>query len=125
MPIQRQVTETVTHTLTLLTLQEYADQIVPEPYKQPLKTLDEALRVHGWDRDPMPDDYCPECCGKPVEIVSFLGGPYQAACKVCGRFVIDVTGPQFGNSYVSVVDSKKVDLETDFGHRWIAGKKED
>src|SRR5580698_4076681 len=99
MPIERTITKQVTRTLTLLTLQEYADSIVAEGYRQPLKTIHEALAVHGWDVDPFPEDYKPICCGHEVECRSFLGDAYMARCKTCGKFVLDVTGPSFGNSY--------------------------
>lgn len=121
MPITKTVTEQVTRTLSLLTLQEYADSIVAAEYRQPLKTIHEALAVHGWDADPFPEDYKPVCCGAPVQCQSFLGDTYMARCKSCKKFVLDVTGPSFGNSWVSMPDSKKVDLETDMDRRWIAG----
>ena len=120
MPITKTVTEQHTRTLTLLTLQEYADQILDESYKQPLKTIHEALAVHGWDVDPFPEDYKPTCCGDTVDIRRFLGGPYLVQCKKCKRFVLDVTGPEFGNSWVSFPDSQKVDMETDYERRWVA-----
>lgn len=122
MTVTRQITETIIETLTLLTLQEYADQSVPEEFRQPLKTIHEALAEHGWDANPIPDDYHPACCGETVECSSFIGSTYLAHCNKCGRFVFDVTGPSFGNSYVAVVDSQRVDLETDMDHRWISGQ---
>jgi hypothetical protein len=120
MPITKQITETSTRTVTILTLQEYADSTIPEEYRQPLKTIHEALSIHGWECNPMPDDYKPVCCGKEVECRSFLGGAYLAHCRDCGRFVLDITGPSFGNAYVSFPDGEQVDLETDIEHRWIA-----
>ena len=121
MPITKSITETQTRTVTLLTLQEYADSILDEPYKQPLKTIAEALAVHGWECDPMPDNYRPICCGVETECKSFLGGAYLATCKTCGKFVYDVTAPTFGNAWVSFPSSEKVDMETDYERRWIAG----
>lgn len=118
MPITKTITER--RTVTLLTLQEYADKVVAEEYRQPLKTIHEALAVHGWDADPFPENYKPKCCGSEVTVRSFIGDPYSAECERCGKFIVDVTSPSFGNSWVSVPDSKQVDLETDFEHRWIA-----
>lgn len=123
MPITKTITEKVTRTVTLMTLQEYADARVSEEYRQTLKTIEEALHVHGWLDGPMPDEFKPVCCEEETECESFLGGAYLAICKKCGKFVFDVTGPTFGNSWVSYPDSKKVDLETDIEHRWIAGVK--
>ena len=119
--IQKTITKQVTRTRTLLTLQEYADSIAPERYRQPLKTIHEALAVHGWDVEPFPEDYKPICCGAKVECRSFLGDTYLARCASCKKFVLDVTGPSFGNSWVSMPDSEKVDLESDMDQRWIAG----
>lgn len=121
MPITRTVTKQVTKTLTLLTLQEYADATVAEQYRQPLKTIEEALSVHGWLDGPMPDEFRPVCCEEKTECKSFLGGAYLAVCKKCGNFVYDITAPTFGNSYVTFPDGEKIDLETDIEHRWIAG----
>lgn len=121
MPITKTIEESRTYTVTLMTLAEYADAILPEQYKQPLKTISEALDVHGWKPDPFPEEYKPVCCGQETTCSSFLGSCYSAMCKTCGRFVLDVTGPTFGNSWVSIPDTEKVDLETDYEHRWIAG----
>jgi hypothetical protein len=123
MPITKTITETRKRTVSLLTLQEYADQTVAEPYRQPLKTIHEALSVHGWDADPFPDDYKPICCGSEVSIRSFLGDPYFVQCEACKKFLVDVTGPQFGNSWVNLPDGEKIDLETDIDHRWIVGQE--
>jgi hypothetical protein len=122
MPIAKTFTER--RIVTLLTLQEYADQIFGLPYRQPLKTIHEALAVHGWDASPFPEDYKPKCCGSEVSVRSFLGSAYRAECKVCHKFILDVTGPTFGNSWASFPDPKKVDLETDVEHVWIAGSAE-
>ena len=122
MPVQKTITET--RAVTLMTLQEYADASVVEKYRQPLKTIHEALAVHGWDVNPIPDDYKPTCCGAQVAIRSFLGSAYEASCGKCGRFIYDVTGPTFGNSSVSICDGTKVDLETDPERCWIAAQDE-
>jgi hypothetical protein len=119
MPITKQITETKTRTVVLMTLQEYADQCVAEEYRQPLKDIHGALAVHGWDANPFPEDYRPQCCGQPISIYSFLGDPYHGECKTCGKFIHAIDGPSFGNSYVTLMDSEKVDMDTEF--RWIAG----
>lgn len=120
MPVTREITETKTRTVTLMTMQEYADASLADEYRQPLKTIEEALAVHGWDVDPIPDNYRPTCCGGEVKTQSFLGGAYLAICEKCGRFVFDVTAPTFGNSWVTFPSSDKIDMETDYERRWIA-----
>jgi hypothetical protein len=98
-----------------ISLQQFADELVAPEYRQPLKTLAEALAAVCWDEVDRPT-----CCGAEVEINSFLGAPYFAQCKTCRRFIVDVTGPQFGNSWVTLPDEKKIDgLDTE--SRWIAG----
>lgn len=89
------------------------DQLAPE-YRQPVKTLDEALSSVGWEKVDRP-----VCCGQEVQIDSFLGDAYFAQCDVCRKFIVDVTGPRFGNGHVTLVDGAKVDLDTD--KRWICG----
>jgi hypothetical protein len=118
------VTRTIAEqrTVTLLTLQEYADQIFGLPYRQTLKTIHEALAVHGWDASPFPENYKPKCCGTEVSVGSFLGSTYRAECEICHRFILDVTGPTFGNSWASFPDPEKVDLEADLEHVWIASQ---
>ena len=99
----------------MATLQEYADDVVAERYRQPLKTVEEACAAIGW---PFVDR--PECCGREVKVTAFLGGAYFAECETCGRFIRDMTAPVFGNSAAYVLSDEKVsDLSTD--RRWIAG----
>lgn len=105
-----------------ISLQKYADNTVAAMYLHPLMTIQEALDKHGWgfvDK--------PTCCGAEVKMDGFLGSIYQAWCDSCGKFVADVTGPTFqnGGGCVTVVDSDKVDVETDFEHRWISGVRQD
>lgn len=86
-------------------VQELADALVAPEYRQPVKTLAEALNANGWqyvDR--------PICCGAEIEISSFIGSPYFAECKTCGKFIVDVTGPRFGNGHVNLPDDEKVNL---------------
>lgn len=100
--------------ITKISLQEYADQSVAETYRQPLKTLHEVLAINGW-----PIEDRPLCCGKEVSIRSFIGDAYYAECSVCRKFILDVRGPSFGNAWVNVIDSERVECETDAA--WIAG----
>lgn len=97
-----------------ISAQEFADSIVGERFRQPLKTLEEAITSNGWDFV----DH-PSCCEEPVDIQSFIGAPYFVQCKKCGKFAVDVFGPTFGNSWVRCVDSEKVDTSVD--NHWISG----
>jgi hypothetical protein len=103
----------------LRSLQEYADVAVAPEYRQPLKTLEEALAVHGW---PLVDK--PPCCGAETEVRGFLGSTYVAECRTCGRFVADVSMPMPSErgSAMILLDPEKVDLDTE--RRWIAGRRE-
>ena len=97
-----------------ITLQKFANSILSPEWQMPLMTAQDACLKVGWkfqDR--------PECCGIPVEICGFIGCAYECHCKTCRRFIFDVTGPEFGNSWVNIPDSDKVDMETE--ERWIAG----
>lgn len=102
--------------MSKVSLQEYSDDVVAAQYRQPLLTVEDALAIHGWTLDP------PWCCGMPVEVRSFLGGAYHAECEVCGQFVHDVTGPSFGNSWINLIDTDRIDCNTPA--RWIAGTGE-
>ena len=100
--------------MSRITVQQLADEVVAPQYRQPVKTLKEALAAVGWaevDR--------PTCCGKEVVMQSFLGDAYFAQCEVCRKFIRDVTGPIFGNGHVTLIDSDTVDLDTD--KQWICG----
>ena len=99
-----------------ISLQEYADKIVDPQYRQPLKTLAEAVAANGWEYV----DH-PICCGEAVSIRDFLGSPYFAECKKCGRFLVDISGPTFGNSWINLPDNNKIVLDID--ERWIAGQQ--
>jgi hypothetical protein len=103
-----------------MSLQEYADKTIAEQYRQPLKDINEALLSVGWGF--MPDDvdeYMPICCGKNVDVTTFIGHAYHAQCTECGKFIHDVRGPSFGNSWVNLIDSKLIDCDT---HKaWISG----
>lgn len=96
------------------TVQEFADRIVAEEYRQPLKTLEEAVTSVGWQ---FVDS--PECCGAPVTVSGILG-PYHAECGACGKFVRDVLGPIFGNACVRFPEPKMFsDFDTE--KHWISG----
>lgn len=94
-------------------LQEYADDLVAPEYRQPLKTVREACEAVGWE---FLDS--PTCCGNHVTTHA-LFGVYHAECKTCGRFIRDMSAPIMRNSYASVIDSDKVDLDT--AKSWITG----
>lgn len=99
----------------MTTLQEYADDIVAPQYRQPLKTVEEACGAVGWQFVDKPI-----CCGKPVEVTAFLGSAYFAECDQCGRFIRDVSGPQFGNATCYLPSADKIS-DIDSECRWIAG----
>jgi hypothetical protein len=100
--------------MSLRTVQEMVDTIVAPLYRQPVKTLAEALDALGWEHVDKPT-----CCGSEVRIRSFLGDAYFVQCDVCKKFAVDVAGTSFGNGSVTLTDPKKVDLST--GRTWIAG----
>ena len=99
------------------TLQEMADDIVAPKYRQPLKTMDEALAGVGWEKVDRP-----KCCGEEVDVQAFLGAAYFAQCDACGKFIRDIAGPMFGDGHVSMPDGDKVDLGTD--KTWICGTQQ-
>ena len=100
-------------------LQSFADEVVAAEFRQPLKTIQEAVESIGWefvDR--------PICCGEPVEVSSMIG-PYFAECRTCGRFVRDITGPIFEKPWVCrTFDFKAFPNDTDWERSWIAGQRE-
>lgn len=100
-----------------ISLQEYADKALDPAYRQTLKSLEEALAALDW-----PNEDRPKCCEQEVTIRSFLGGAYFAQCECCRKFLADVTGPHFGNSWVQFLDGEKVDIDTPV--RWITGTEE-
>lgn len=100
------------------TVQELADARLAPEYRQPVKTLDDAMDAVGWSLDVDP----PTCCGRPVTVSTFIGDAYQAVCETCKRFVFDVTGPEFSNERACVLlpSSDEYDLDTDA--RWVSGQ---
>jgi len=101
-----------------ISIREYAEKVLPIEWRMPLMTVQEACSRVGWEFDDKPN-----CCGAPVHIDSFFGDAYQAYCETCGRFIHDVLAPSFGNSWVNVIDTEKIDVETGYERRWIAGQK--
>lgn len=98
----------------LITLQEYADKILSDQYRQTLKSLSDALYLNGWHHGN------PRCCGQEVEVRSFLSEAYYAECTACKRFMADVSGPSFGNGHVRLLDESKINMDTK--KRWIVGR---
>ena len=103
-----------------ISLQDYADSIVDQEYRQPLKTLQEAMLENGWE---LVDK--PTCCGEQINIRSMMGLPYFAQCAVCGKFISDISSPKFSEtgSAVSFIDQDKFADDTDWNRTWIAGKQ--
>ncbi len=97
-----------------LSLQAFADHVLSDDYRQPLRTLPDALYAHGWHHG------LPDCCGQSVEIQSMFGDAYYAGCKCCGRFIADIAGPSFTGGAVQFLDPDRVDLDTKL--RWIVGR---
>ena len=99
-------------------LQDLADARLAPEYRQPVKTLQEALAAIGWEEV----DH-PVCCGEPVEMSCMFGDAYAAVCNHCLKFLFDVTGPEFSESGSSVcfVDGDKYDL-TD-RKCWVSGQR--
>lgn len=109
-----------------VTLQEMADRMLSEEYRQPLKTVAEALAANGWANESDPEDgeaiKIPMCCGVELEAVGMLGQVYHLECHTCGKFAHDVTGPSVGENSVRFVDTEKVDCTGYWDdHCWIAG----
>lgn len=102
------------------TLQEWADAIVAPAYRQPLKTVREAVTANGWEFADKPI-----CCGAPITTRSMFGDAHFGQCEACGLFIVDVTGPQFSESgsSVSFIDTDKFPADTDWTRTWIAGKE--
>lgn len=102
------------------TLQEWADVMVAPAYRQPLKTVREAVEANGWEFVDKPI-----CCGAPITLRSMFGAAYFGQCESCGLFVVDVTGPQFSESgsSVSFIGTDKFPPNTDWTRTWIAGKE--
>jgi hypothetical protein len=101
-------------------LQEFADAVVAPEFRQPLKTVREACAAVGWEFQ----DH-PVCCGAEIDTRSMFGDAYVGECKTCGRFIADVTGPQFSQSgsSVSFIDRDQFPADTDWGTSWIAGQR--
>lgn len=98
-------------------LQQFADKLVAPEFRQRLKTLAEALAANEWAEVERP-----VCCGSEIEVRSFLGAAYFAQCAACRKFILDVTGPHFGNTFVTLPDKEKID-GLDAEARWIAGRE--
>lgn len=103
------------------TLQEWADGIVAQAYRQPLKTVREAVAANGWEFADKP-----VCCGTPTTSRGLFGDTYFAQCESCGKFIVDVTGPMFSESgsSVSFIETEKFPADTDWARSWIAGKED-
>lgn len=100
--------------IDFLTLQEFADARVAPEYRQPLKTAAEAMRALEW-----PEADFPECCGQPVKVTGFLGCADLGECVVCGKFMANAFGPEFGNAWVSLPNLDG--MEGDPDRCWITG----
>lgn len=101
-----------------ISLQEYADSILPQEYRQPLKTLQEAVTENGWG--PVEN---PTCCENQINIHSIIGFAFFAQCSVCGKFIADVAGPIFSETELSVrvIDQNQFGSNADWARTWIAG----
>jgi hypothetical protein len=87
-----------------VSIADYAAKIVAPEYQMPLMTVSEACEKVGWTFQDKP-----ECCGAPIEIRSIFGDAYHGYCETCRRFIQDVLGPRFGNSWVQFIDTEKID----------------
>lgn len=107
-------------TTEIKSLQEWADAVVAPAYRQPLKTVREAVAANGWEFADKP-----MCCGQPITTRSMFGDAHFGQCEACGLFIIDVTGPRFSEtgSSVSFVDIEKFPADTDWARTWINGKE--
>jgi hypothetical protein len=99
-----------------ISLQQLADEIVDPEYRRTLLKSEDALRALEWTVEDFPS-----CCGEKVRIQSFIGSAYYAECERCHKFMWDVSGPRFGNSFVTIPDNEKVDCKTEV--RWLVGQQ--
>lgn len=98
------------------TLQEFTDAVVLPEMKQPLKTVEDACAAVGWEFEEFP-----VCCGKRVDVANLIGA-YHAECKICGRFIHDMTGPSFPTSgSVQMFQWEQFPENTDWSRTWISG----
>ncbi len=94
-------------------------EIVPEGVT--VRTIPEGAKALGWDCQDDGDAFHLFCeCGTEVQYTHFLGSVFQASCDSCNTSLEDVTGPVFGNSHVTPIDSSKVVVEDPC--RWISVK---
>lgn len=102
------------------TIQEWADAVVAAEYRQPLKTAEEACAAIGWEFANHP-----VCCGKEAVRAPWIMGTYHVECETCGKFIRDITGPQFISSGAArVFSSDGFPKDTDWSRTWIAGQRE-
>lgn len=99
-----------------MTLQEYADSVLAEEFRQPLKSFEDACASLGW-----PSDRPPVCCHAAVEVLQWNGDFYKLLCERCGKFIADVLGPSVVDDQICMPDHSKISEDVDWSIRWIAG----
>lgn len=102
-------------------LQQLADERLALEYRQPVKTLDDACKEIGWNKD---DDPL-LCCGNQVSIRSLWGGITSAECKTCHRFLWDVTAPEIAKTGSAMLFVDQDQYAVDDAARWISGQLRD
>lgn len=100
-------------------IQKLADSRLAEPYRQPVKTLDDCLSALDW---PLDDSNRPICCGESIDVDTFIGAPYRTVCPKCSKFLFHVFAPEFGNSWVQTIDTDKFDMQDK--RQWVCGNAE-
>jgi len=100
------VSDTIEKTMTL---QEWFNEMAAPEYKAELLSAEEICAKFAWLIDR------PVCCGQLVEVRNFIGASYHAECKICGKWMHDVS-VQFGNAWVQFLP-EHVDDNTP--KRWI------
>ncbi len=110
----------MSETTKIKSLQEWADARVAPKYRQPLKTVREAVAANGWEFADKPI-----CCGQSITTRSMFGDTHFGQCETCRLFIVDVTGPQFSETGSSVffIDTDKFPADTDWTRSWINGKE--
>ena len=106
----------------MMTLQEYANRRIDPRHSPKLMTVVSAMTNHGWKLTASGKPICR--CGAETEVHSFIGSPYLAECHQCGRFIADVTGPEFSNGggCVWIADADKFS-DFDSERCWISGRR--
>ena len=88
-------------------------RVAPE-FRGELIDFEEALKQNGWS-----EGESSTCCGQKLKIDNFIGSTVYAECEKCKKWMLDITGPDYSNGAVMLVDHAKYD--TSDPKRFIVG----